>query len=236
MAYKATLVGAGSNAPTLSKEQIQELVDARSEAKAARDFGKADKLRLQLARSCVQIDDAPSGVDAYGGLVWHGRPGASVPKAQGSLPRGVTHCTYGVCVPASGVLCLPRTVAPQAASAWTCQINGMSGRVQQAVVSRQPRDEEASATTEAEKRRLKNKKKREGKEKKAAALASEGGGGGGGSKSGEGGGGGGGSGEGGGKSGEGTTQAVGQAAGQAAAGVEGEVVSDQGAKRAKTEQ
>ena len=224
MAYKATLVGAGSNAPTLSKEQIQELVDARSEAKAARDFGKADKLRLQLARSCVQIDDAPSGVDAYGGLVWHGRPGASVPKAQGSLPRGVTHCTYGVCIPASGVLCLPRTVAPQAASAWTCQINGMSGRVQQAVVSRQPRDEEASATTEAEKRRLKNKKKREGKEKKAAALASEGGGGGG--KGGEGGG----------KSGEGTTQAVGQAAGQAAAGVEGEVVSDQGAKRAKTEQ
>ena len=60
MAYKATLVGAGSNAPTLSKEQIQELVDARSEAKAARDFGKADKLRLQLARSCVQIDDASS--------------------------------------------------------------------------------------------------------------------------------------------------------------------------------
>ena len=142
--------------------------------------------------------------------------------------------TYGVRVPASGVLCVPRTVAPQAASAWTCQINGMSGRVQQAVMSRQPQDVEASATTEAEKRRLKNKKKREGKEKKAAALASEGGGG-------EGGGGGGGeggskSGEGGGKSGEGTTQA----AGQAAAGVEGEVShevgSDQGAKRAKTEQ
>ena len=116
--------------------------------------------------------------------------------------------------------------------ACTFQINGMSGRVQQAAVSRQPRDEAASATTEAEKRRLKNKKKREGKEKKAAALASEGGGG-------EGGGGGGGeggskSGEGGGKSGEGTTQA----AGQAAAGVEGEVShevgSDQGAKRAKT--
>ena len=95
--------------------------------------------------------------------------------------------TYGVRVPASGVLCVPRTVAPQAASAWTCQINGMSGRVQQAVMSRQPQDVEASATTEAEKRRLKNKKKREGKEKKAAALASEGGGG-------EGGGGGGGEG------------------------------------------
>ena len=47
------------------RSQIQELVDARSEAKAARDFGKADKLRLQLARSCVQIDDAPSCVDAY---------------------------------------------------------------------------------------------------------------------------------------------------------------------------
>ena len=60
MAYRATLVGAGPNAPTLSKQQIQDLVDARSEAKAARDFGKADELRLQLARSCVQIDDATS--------------------------------------------------------------------------------------------------------------------------------------------------------------------------------
>ena len=33
-----------------------------------------------------------------------------VPEAQGSLPRGATHCTYRVCVPASGVPFVPRTV------------------------------------------------------------------------------------------------------------------------------
>ena len=92
--------------------------------------------------------------------------------------------------------------------ACTFQINGMSGRVQQAVVSRQPRDEAASATTEAEKRRLKNKKKREGKEKKAAALAGDGD----------------------------VGQAASQAVGQAVAGAEGEVASGQSAKRAKTEE
>ena len=155
MSYQATLVGAGSKAPVLSKQQIQDLVDARSEAKATRDFGKADEIRLQLAKSCVQIDDA--------------------------------------------------------ASAWTCQINGLSGIVQ-VVMSRQPRD--ASATTgtaaekEAEKRRLKNKKKREGKEKKAAALAGDGD----------------------------VGQAASQAVGQAVAGAEGEVASGQSAKRAKTEE
>ena len=37
-----------------------------------------------------------------------------VPAAQGSLPRGATHCTCGVRVPASAVLYLPCTVAPQA--------------------------------------------------------------------------------------------------------------------------
>ena len=119
--FRPTLVGAGSNAPVLSKQQIQDLVDARSEAKASRDFGRADAIRLQLARSCVQIDDA--------------------------------------------------------SSAWTCQINGMSGKVH-VVMARQTRDVSAGGQTvaekEAEKRRLKNKKKREGKEKKAAALASGG--------------------------------------------------------------
>ena len=33
-----------------------------------------------------------------------------VPEAQGSLPRGVTHCTYGVRVPASGVPNVPCTM------------------------------------------------------------------------------------------------------------------------------
>ena len=37
-----------------------------------------------------------------------------VPEAQGSLPRGATHCTYAVRVPASCVPYVPRTVAPQA--------------------------------------------------------------------------------------------------------------------------
>ena len=35
-----------------------------------------------------------------------------VPAAQGSLPRGATHCTYAARVPASAVLYLPCTVAP----------------------------------------------------------------------------------------------------------------------------
>ena len=33
-----------------------------------------------------------------------------VPEAQGSLPRGATHCEYVVRVPASGVPYVPRTV------------------------------------------------------------------------------------------------------------------------------
>ena len=39
--------------------------------------------------------------------------GPRVPEAQGSLPRGATHCTYRVHVSASGVLYVPRTLAPQ---------------------------------------------------------------------------------------------------------------------------
>ena len=35
-----------------------------------------------------------------------------VPEAQGSLPRGATHCTYAVRVPTSAVPYVPRTVVP----------------------------------------------------------------------------------------------------------------------------
>ena len=41
-----------------------------------------------------------------------------VPEAQGSLPRGTTHCTYRTHVPASGVPYVPRTVARQVSADW----------------------------------------------------------------------------------------------------------------------
>ena len=59
-------------------------------------------------RLCRNVRPRPSALyvraTRTGSCVLH------VPKAQGSLARGATHCTYAVRVPASGVPYVPRTV------------------------------------------------------------------------------------------------------------------------------
>ena len=50
-----------------------------------------------------------------------------VPEAQSSLPRGGGYRTYAVRVPASGVLYVPRTVAPQVGARLTWEETGLPG-------------------------------------------------------------------------------------------------------------
>ncbi|MDH5215732.1 MAG: cysteine--tRNA ligase, partial [Gammaproteobacteria bacterium] len=42
-------------------EEIESLIDKRNAARAARDFGRADQIRDQLAASGISIEDGPDG-------------------------------------------------------------------------------------------------------------------------------------------------------------------------------
>jgi cysteinyl-tRNA synthetase len=42
-------------------QQIQALVDARTQAKQARDFARADALRQQLHEAGIRLEDSPQG-------------------------------------------------------------------------------------------------------------------------------------------------------------------------------
>ena len=46
----------------LSDEQIQKLVDERTQAKKTRNFGRADAIRKELAEKGVLIEDSKDGV------------------------------------------------------------------------------------------------------------------------------------------------------------------------------
>ena len=73
--------------------------------------------RGAMATSCVDTYIRP-GASRLGTVGAVRATGANLPacapKAQGSLPRGGTHCTYAVRVPASGVPHVPRRTVAQA--------------------------------------------------------------------------------------------------------------------------
>jgi cysteinyl-tRNA synthetase len=45
----------------LSAEAINELIEKRNAARAAKDFAAADALRDKLAEAGIQIEDGPAG-------------------------------------------------------------------------------------------------------------------------------------------------------------------------------
>ena len=53
--------GAGEGTGGLSDTEIEKLVEARTEARAARDFGAADRIRDELAAAGVVVEDTPVG-------------------------------------------------------------------------------------------------------------------------------------------------------------------------------
>ena len=52
---------AGAADSELSPEAINEMVEKRNAARAARDFAAADALRDELAAAGIQIEDGPGG-------------------------------------------------------------------------------------------------------------------------------------------------------------------------------
>ena len=48
--------------PSVIMQQIQNLVEARSVAKADRDFAKADEIRDKLSAAGIEIIDKPNGI------------------------------------------------------------------------------------------------------------------------------------------------------------------------------
>ncbi len=53
--------GPGEASGGLNDAEIERLVEARSEARAARDFGAADRIRYELAAAGVVVEDTPGG-------------------------------------------------------------------------------------------------------------------------------------------------------------------------------
>jgi cysteinyl-tRNA synthetase len=53
----------GSDVPAELSAQIVGLIRARADARAARDWKRADELRAELARLDVTVKDTPQGTD-----------------------------------------------------------------------------------------------------------------------------------------------------------------------------
>jgi len=53
--------GAVKPGATLSDEDVQKLVDARSAARAAKNFAESDRLRDELLAADVLVEDKPGG-------------------------------------------------------------------------------------------------------------------------------------------------------------------------------
>jgi cysteinyl-tRNA synthetase len=51
----------GNAGGALSKEEIEKMIQARAEAKAAKNFAEADRIRKELAEKGVAIKDSPAG-------------------------------------------------------------------------------------------------------------------------------------------------------------------------------
>ena len=52
---------AGGDDDALSAEAINEMIEKRNAARAAKDFATADALRDELAAAGIQIEDGPAG-------------------------------------------------------------------------------------------------------------------------------------------------------------------------------
>ncbi|HZH55644.1 cysteine--tRNA ligase [Yanghanlia caeni] len=49
----------------LANEQIEALIEARNQAKKARDYGEADRIRAQLQAAGIELEDRPGGVTQW---------------------------------------------------------------------------------------------------------------------------------------------------------------------------
>jgi cysteinyl-tRNA synthetase len=61
MSSWAPITAAGNAGGALSKEEIEKMIQARAEAKAAKNFAEADRIRKELAEKGVAIKDSPAG-------------------------------------------------------------------------------------------------------------------------------------------------------------------------------